>query len=249
VPPTSDNDRHRVPGTGMGGGVVPPYWGPDSPEDSGSWSVQEQPTDRPGATWLRLGVLVGAIVLVVLAAIVALSFAGRDIVPGTGGSDEPTGSAAPAPTPVEATVTDFDPEQQGGTPSERPEQVPLATDGDKGTAWTTEKYFDGPRLAPYKAGVGLLFDLGKDVEVRDLVADLGGEGYGVQLLAAPEGTTAKPTSTEGLTVVASRQGVGGHVVLGGDEPVTTRYVVLWLTALPSVSGGFQGSVLEADVRS
>ena len=49
--------------------------------------------------------------------------------------------------------------------------------------------------------------------------------------------------------MASRQGVGGDVVLGGDEPVTTRYVVLWLTALPSVSGGYQGSVSEVVVRS
>ena len=231
----------------MGGGVVPPYWGPDSPEDSGSWPAQEpaRPTP-PGSTWLRLGVLVGIVVLVVLAAIVALTLAGRDVVPGIsgGGDDDASSSPDPTPTPVQATVSDFDPDQDGGTPSERPEQVPLATDGDKTTAWTTEKYFDGPALAPYKDGVGLMFDLGRDTEVRDLVADLGGSGYSVQLLAAPAGTTTKPTSTEGLKTVASRQGVGGRVVLTPGQPVKTRYVVLWLTALPQVAGGYQGSVLE-----
>ncbi len=248
----TDTDRHRVLGTGMGGGVVPPYWGPDSPEDSGTWPAQDQHTDAPGSTWLRLGVLVGAIVLVVLAAIVALSLAGRDIVPGTGGdSDEPTTSPSPAPTPVQATVSDFDPSDQSGSgPSENPELVPLATDGDKSTAWTTSQYFDGPKLAPYKPGVGLLLDLGDDVAVTDVVTDLVGQGYSVQLLAAPEGTTAAPTSTEGLTTVTSRQGVGGRVVLAGDEPVTTRYLVLWLTALPETSSGrFQGSVAEVAARS
>ena len=34
-----------------------------------------------------------------------------------------------------------------------------------------------------------------------------------------------------------------------DDPVRTRYLVLWLTALPSVEGGFQGQVAEVVVRS
>ena len=29
-----------------------------------------------------------------------------------------------------------------------------------------------------------------------------------------------------------------------DEPATGRYVVVWLTALPAVAGGFRGEVAE-----
>jgi len=249
-PPSGDEPEHRVPGTGMGAGMVPAHWGPASFEDTGSWSTQERASEAPGSSWLRLGVLVGVILLLVLAVVVALSLAGRDIVPGVIVGDDPAATPQADPTPVSAVVSDFDPDDQsGGTPSERPDQVPLATDGQADTAWTTENYFEGPPLAPYKSGVGLLLDLGEDVAVTDVVADLDGEGYTVQLLAAPEGTSSAPTSTEGLDVVATREGAGGRVVLAGSEPVTARYLVLWLTALPEGSDGYQGSVAEVTVRS
>jgi hypothetical protein len=32
-----------------------------------------------------------------------------------------------------------------------------------------------------------------------------------------------------------------------DEPVAGRYVVVWLTSLPQVDGGFRGEVAEVSV--
>jgi hypothetical protein len=177
---------------------------------------------------------------------------GRD----KGGSAEPNGrrpsagSSTTAPKPLKpVSVRDFDPEQVGGAPEENPQEVPLATDGKPSTAWTTVRYNDGPVLAPYKGGVGLLVDLGEEKPVRDVTVSLVGAPYDLKLLAAPAGTTAAPTSVQGLTTVDSHQGAAGDVRLTAAKPVTTRYLVVWLTALPPVPGGYRGGIAELSIRS
>ena len=241
----------RDPWSGMGAGAVPQDWGPDH-DDTGSLPVYEEPRERPGSSWLRLGAALAGLMLLVLTLVVVANLGGPDLVPGGGGDAEPTteASAEPeAPQPVQiASIADFDPEQDGGTPEENPDLLPLAVDGQRATAWRTETYFDGPALPPYKAGVGLLLDLGQETEVTDVVARLPGAGYSLELLAAAEGSGA-PTTAGELDRVAAETGVGGRVALTPDTTVTTRYLVLWLTALPSVEGGYQGQVAEVVVRS
>ena len=39
------------------------------------------------------------------------------------------------------------------------------------------------------------------------------------------------------------------MTLAPDEPVTTRFVLVWLTELPAVDGGYRGQVAEIVVRS
>jgi hypothetical protein len=230
------------PVTGMGGaGAVPPRWVPDHPPQS---------EGRPGSSWMRLAATLGVLLLVLIGAVVAFSLGGdgggdrttRDPTPDTSA----TRSAPEVVTPAQ--VSDFDPDQDGGIPSENPAEVPLATDGDPATAWHTLRYDDGPVLAPYKAGVGLLIDLGQDTDVADVQVSLVGSPYDLQLLAAPEGAAA-PTSVEGLTTVATGSGSSGSVTLAADEPVRTRFLVVWLTSLPPVSGKYQGAVAELVVRS
>jgi serine/threonine protein kinase len=245
---TGDTAPPRPPWLGMGAGAAPPDWGPDY-DDTGSLPAYEPPSENPGSNWLRLGAALAGLLLLALAAVVITGLGGPDLVPGGDGGSEETEAPSEPPRPVEiASVSDFDPEQDGGSPEENPDLVPLATDGDPDTAWTTSTYFDGPPLAPYKSGVGLLLDLGEEVEVADVVATLDGDGYGVQLLAAGEGA-GPPSAADGVPVVAERTGAGGRVVLAPESPVTTRYLVLWLTALPSVGDGYQGSVAEVVVRS
>jgi hypothetical protein len=167
-------------------------------------------------------------------------------------SHHPSTSASPTAPKVliPAAVHDFDPEQVGGgTPEENPQEVPFATDGKPATAWTTVRYNDGPVLAPYKGGVGLLIDLGADKPVSDVTVTLVGSPYDLQLLAAPQGTSAAPTSVQGLTTVTTRKGVSGQVRLAAAHAVTTRYLVVWLTALPPVPGGYQGGIAEVSVHS
>ncbi len=226
--------------------TLPPAasWGPDRRDDTGD--VHRVTEEAPGAPWLKGAGVLGVVALIALAAVIALNLRGGD--PASTPSGDTTTSSAPSRPLTLASVRDFDPDQDGGTPEENPDQVPLATDGDPATAWTTLQYRDGPELAPYKSGVGLLLDLGSEKQVGKVQVTLLGSPYDVQLLAAPSGASA-PTGTDGLDAVATRTGVGGQVVLQPDDRVTTRYLVLWLTALPASGSQFQGKVAEVTVRS
>jgi len=143
-------------------------------------------------------------------------------------------------------VTDFDP--QGDPPEENPNLAPLAIDGKPGTAWETMTYRGNPRLGGLKSGVGLLVDLGKPAKVSKVNLTLMGSPTSVQILAAPGATTA-PSSTDGLETVATRDGAGDQAALTLKKPVTTRWLVVWLTSLPAAPGGFQGRVAEISVAS
>jgi serine/threonine protein kinase len=229
---------------------VPPHWGPDRPEDPVA------PADDPatgGMPWLRLAAVLAALTLAVLAVVVAFDLGST---PSSAPDDDQPGGAASAGAtpsqPVPVTARSFDPDDRsGGPPEENPDQVALATDGDPSTTWTTETYQDGPPLAPYKRGVGLLLDLGRDVEVRSVDVTLAGV-HDLTVFAAPAGSNA-PTDVTGLTRVARDAGVQGRVRLptttASAEPVTTRWLVVWLTSLPVSGSGYRGQVSEVVVRS
>ncbi|CAA9345632.1 MAG: hypothetical protein AVDCRST_MAG36-1625 [uncultured Nocardioidaceae bacterium] len=231
---------------------VPPHWGPDRPDDP----APRGDTPSRGVPWLRLAAVLAAVTLAVLAVVVAFDIG---TTPADAPEDEPSAgatSASPTPArPVPVTVTSFDPDDQsGGPPEENPDLVPLVTDGDPATAWTTETYEGGPPLAPYKRGLGLLLDLRRPTEVASVDMTLVGGAHDLTLFATPDGAGAAPTDVVGLTRVAREVGVQGRVrsvpaATGAAGPVTTRWLVVWLTALPVSGTGFQGQVGEVVVRS
>ena len=233
VTPGPRTESFRLPG--LAGGAPPA----PSPSDS---------EHRPGSTWLRMAALVGVVLLLLVALVVGISLDNSGSPSTSGGDSGGTSSSGALQVVEPASVDDFDPDG-GPNPSENPEMVPFATDGKPATAWETKTYFDGPVLAPYRSGVGLVLDLGQETDVHDVTVSLVGEPYTLQLLAAPSGTTTAPTTTDGLTKVATQTGASGQVTLAGDEPVRTRYVVVWLTALPAGDGGFRGAISEVVVHS
>ncbi len=115
---------------------------------------------RPGrrrALWVSS--LVALAALGGIAAIVVLG-------PGGGGEAEPAPAAA-GPLTV-ASVRDYDPL---GDDRERPDLLPLATDGDPSTAWYTENYQDTPELGNLKEGVGLALTLPAPAVATEMVID------------------------------------------------------------------------------
>jgi hypothetical protein len=234
--------------TGAGNGPIPATWGPDGgpdpDDDSAEWDTSTWTDDPPGRSWLRLAVVIGAVVLVITAVVVAFNL-GRDSAPEdeTPASPSPDASSAPARPVQIASVTDFDP--QGDPPEENPESAPLAADGNPSTAWRTSTYYDPLDLL--KEGVGLLVDLGEPTEVSEVDVSFLGSPTSFDVLVADEGAPT-PTSTDGLTRVGRRADAGATANVPLDEPVTTRYVVVWLTALPAADGGFRGQVSEIVVR-
>ena len=50
-----------------------------------------------------------------------------------------------------------------------------------------------------------------------------------------------------VDVVASAPDAGLQADLQPDEPVTTRYLLVYLTKLPPAPGGFEGQIAEVSV--
>jgi len=238
--------------TGAGLGSVPPTWGPDvdPPTPGGGTRWAGRPARPPGRGWFRLAVLLGAAVLVVVAAVFAFDL-GRG--PAGDPTSQPTASGSPSrstgpPTAVRiAGVQDFDP--QGDPDEENPELARLAVDGKPGTAWETVTYRGNPRLGGLKQGVGLLVDLGRATRVRDVRVTLLGRPTSLDVLAAAPGARTAPTSRDGLVKVGSVDAAGATAEVTPDRAVSTRWLVVWLTSLPPADGGYQGRVAEISVRS
>jgi hypothetical protein len=226
-------------GAGTGSGVLPAFV--DEDEDDG-----RRP---PGTSMLRLAGIIAACLLVLVAVVIAFNL-GRGKTPlgttrdeTTPGPSRSTGSSS-APTAkalTGVTARDFDP--QGSDHSENPDQAPLAVDGDPGTAWTTVRYDQQLGAGGLKTGVGLVLDLGEDHDVTQVELSTVGQPTGVSVYV----TDTNPADLQGLQVAGRATLSGTHgVVTLGDTP-TGRYVVVWLTRLPAVSGGFRGGISDAVV--
>lgn len=228
-----------------GSGSLPPVWGPDQlpPDDEDDWRNRDTSRD-----WLKLAAALAIVVVLVLAIVFAFNL-GR-----TSGTDpeqaappdDASPSAEPAqPVPV-AQVTDLDPPPDGNG-EENPDLAGLAVDGDPGTSWQTMEYYRNPQFGNLKEGVGLVLDLGEPQEVSSVQVTVVGNPTSFEVLAAPEGSD-RPTGVGNLQRVATADSVGGRNDLELGEPVTTRYLVVWLTSLPPDGGGFRGRIAEIVVR-
>lgn len=157
----------------------------------------------------------------------------------------PSDTAAPAPPVPPATdpkpltvagAYEFDPYGQG----QDVDGVKHSYDGDPSTGWRTKSYHD-PQLQRLKPGLGIVYDLGAVVDLKsvDVSLKFGGSGTTFEVRAAPENVTSKPgVTTRGedafrtVATVSSSPGTGTEYSANLTEPVKTRYVLIWFTALP-----------------
>jgi hypothetical protein len=225
-------------GPGTGSGVLPAYVDDDEVEDD----------RRPGSTWLRLAAVVAACLLVLIASVIAFNLGrGRTPLGAQPQKQSPSlshsaASGSPSAGPIRGvTASDFDP--QGNPPEENPQEAGLAVDGNPATAWTTSRYNENLGPGGLKTGVGLVLDLGADHEVTQVGLTTVGSPTTVRIYVLPD----RPTSLAGRSPVGSTtiDGTSGTVRL--TSTVRGRYVVVWLTSLPAVAGGFRGAVAEAVV--
>ncbi|KAA1415407.1 hypothetical protein F0U44_20650 [Nocardioides humilatus] len=213
----------------------------------------------PGRNWLRLAMVIAATLLLLVAVVVAFNL-GRGRTPLGAERDEPSGNAsrnsrttdttASSDSPLAGvTAASFDPLSSDG--EENDAEVGLAVDGDPATSWTTSTYQDqlGPSAPALKSGVGLYLDLGAVREIAAVDLDLVGSPTDVQLFVTDTLPEAAPTGEP----VAADTASAGDLTLEpaspeGDTAVTGRYVVVWFTSLPVVSGGYRVGLAEVVVH-
>lgn len=98
-------------------------------------------------------------------------------------------------------------------------------DDDASSYWRTKSFTDGPKIA-IKPGVGIVYDLGSEQEVSEVSIALKYPGDHTTLtLYAANSVDPKKKITDTTTKDSS-------VKLTVEKPVKTRYVLLWITAMP-----------------
>ncbi|MGW7660008.1 protein kinase family protein [Streptomyces sp. NPDC054756] len=115
--------------------------------------------------------------------------------------------------------------------AQHPKDVGLTYDNDATTGWRTNSYKDGPKIV-IKPGVGIVYDLGATQEVSAATLSLryGGDHTTVQLYATKTLDSSTPLSSMKRLGSATTSGTSAKVTV--DKPVKTRYVLVWLTAMP-----------------
>lgn len=206
--------------------------------------VKYRPAPR---RWLVL--LVALVLLSILVGIGRVVY--RNVAGGSpgggGGGQQGSGEALQL-----ASASDFDPTGDGGNAEENPGQTGLAIDGKPETAWQTLTYLNDPKLGKLKPGVGLVVDLGEKRTISSVKLTLQGQPYGVQVRVPSDSSvgTAPATSNKQWTTIASSGNAGREVELKPEQAVESRFVLVYLTSLPKLSGNkYRGGIAEVQVLS
>lgn len=129
-------------------------------------------------------------------------------------------------------------------------ELPLAHDGNPATAWATQGYQEQFSPGGYRPGNGILVDLGGPHQVSSVDVTLIGD-HQVELKAAPTGLTSPPAADKngfnslGPSIATKS---GSQVQLKPENPVTTRYLLIWLTGIPNDGDTFRGKIAEIKVN-
>lgn len=157
----------------------------------------------------------------------------------------------PPPTPQAidiAAITELDAVADGGDSKDHPDQVPLATDGDSTTCWTSEVYATG-YIPTNKPGIGLVFDLASSKSLASMTITFGAVPISYSIMVPNDQTVDAPPldtvqSWSSLADVTSREMT---VTLNLPANTTTRFVMLYFTNLPAAvdkDNRVQASVCE-----
>ncbi|MFF4555135.1 serine/threonine protein kinase [Streptomyces sp. NPDC001422] len=123
-------------------------------------------------------------------------------------------------------------------------------DGDSTTYWRTKKYNAGPKLAPYKPGVGIVYDLGsaQTVSAASIGLRYAGDHTTVHLYAADSLTPS--TSVDGMKEIGTATTTGTTMKVKASKSVKTQYILLWITDVPNApsdgysSAGYKQAVTD-----
>lgn len=146
------------------------------------------------------------------------------------------------PKPAEPLTIQGSQEYVATGAAQAPGDVAKTYDNDESTYWRTKKYNAGPALAPYKPGVGIVYDLGsaKEVSAASIGLRYTGDHTTVHLYATDSLTPS--TGIDGMKEIGSATTSDRSLNVKASDPVKTQYVLLWITAVPNApADGYSGA--------
>ncbi|MEU4653518.1 protein kinase family protein [Streptomyces sp. NPDC023723] len=138
--------------------------------------------------------------------------------------------------------------------AQAPGDVGNTYDSDTATYWRTNRYNDGPTLAPYKPGVGIVYDLGsaKEVSTASIGLRYAGDHTTVHLYATD--SLSPSTGVDGMKEIGEATGSGTSLTVKASKKVKTQFVLLWITAVPNApadgysSAGYKQAVTDVTFK-
>lgn len=116
-------------------------------------------------------------------------------------------------------------------------------DGKSSTYWRTRSFTDGPEMKPvFKPGVGIVYDLGSQQSIKDASIALRhpGDHTTVSLYATDSLNPTAPVDPAKKLGTRTTSGTSAEIKVAKTQK--TRYVLMWITAMPYASGDeFSGS--------
>ncbi|MBT2446459.1 serine/threonine protein kinase [Streptomyces sp. ISL-43] len=163
-----------------------------------------------------------------------LDYRGTQGDSGPNPSQPNTNDAEDKKEPAQLPITGAQEYYPDGTPQNATE-VAKTHDGDASTFWRTKSFYEGPQIK-IKDGVGIVYDLGAEYEVSEASIALRFAGDHTTLALYKTDSSSPKGSVGSMKKIADTTTSGTAVKLTPVEPVKTRYVLLWITALPQAPG-------------
>lgn len=164
----------------------------------------------------------------------ALGTSGAGVQPSTSPSAKPTALSI-------AQIQSFNP---SGTGPMHPELLSQINSGNPNGAWQTQGYFSD--LTTIGHGTGLLVDLGTAKSISSVEVQFIGTTSAELRVPTATGGAAPATLDDFGQPLAKTTGTDSQFQLG--SPVTSRYLLIWLTSLPKDrDGSYRGQVSEIKV--
>lgn len=154
--------------------------------------------------------------------------------------------SSPSPTPAAAIKIQNAQEYTAEGEAQHPKDVGKTYDGSTSTYWRTNTFLSGPELAPYKPGVGIVYDLGSAKELATGTVSLrySGDHTTIALYAAD---SLSPGPVSSLTKIGSVTTTGDTATVKVTKKVKSQYVLVWMTAVPN-SGADPAAYAQAGYK-
>jgi serine/threonine protein kinase len=198
--------------------------------------------------------LVGVVIVVVLLAIAVGGWAISRSVHQTPAAQashpqQSTGLASSAASvvlkPVNVSIFNL-----AGTPDD-PADAPNIMNPGAGTSWHTQYYVGNPKFGGLKTGVGLLLDMGGSVKLSSVTVQFGTTCCTAAQIEIGASPTVSQANLASFTSVQSSTTAAGATTFNVTSSATGRYVLIWITSLPPLTGQsdhYEAWVYDVTVR-
>lgn len=164
--------------------------------------------------------------------------------PDAGDDSDADQTADTSPLSV-STVTSWQPAASNGN-AENTSSAPNVIDGDPSTSWSTDTYRDqfGTGPSAYKAGIGLMFTLDGEQEVREVELS-SRDDIRFEIRSAD---TATPTSLDDTTRLGSGRTSDGTATVEIRNPREAGYLLVWITRLDTAGpSAYNAEITEVEL--